>query len=151
MAKVSRYQQKEKVGDILRGDIYLVSFDPTVGYEIQKTRPALKIQNDIGNQSSPLTIVAAITSRVSSVPYPVEVVVEPTKTNGPSTQSAIRLDQIRTIDRQQLVKRLGATDVPTMRKLDDAIKISLGLIALWFLTRLCLRPTRCIPVQGAHA
>ena len=45
-----------------RGEIYLVNFDPTVGSEIKKTRPALILQNDIANQYSPITIVAAITS-----------------------------------------------------------------------------------------
>ena len=63
--------QKQKVASVRRGEIYLCSFDPTVGHEIKKTRPALVIQNDIGNRYSPLTIVAAITSTVSEVPYPV--------------------------------------------------------------------------------
>ena len=44
-----------------RGDVFLVSFDPTLGAEIQKTRPALVLQNDIANRFSPITIVAAIT------------------------------------------------------------------------------------------
>ena len=129
MAKVSRYQQKEKISDNRRGEIYLVSFDPTVGYEIRKTRPALIIQNNIGNQYSPLTIVAAITSKVSPVPYPVEVVIEPGQANGLKARSAIRLDQIRTVDRQRLIKRLGAVEPATLAKVDEAIKISLGLIA----------------------
>ena len=67
----------QKVAFPQRGDIYLVSFDPTVGAEIQKTRPALVIQNDIGNQYSPITIVAAITSKFDLPPYPTEVVMEP--------------------------------------------------------------------------
>ena len=46
-----------------RGEVYLVSFDPTVGAEIQKTRPAVILQNNIANRWSPITIVAAITSR----------------------------------------------------------------------------------------
>ncbi len=128
MARVSRYQQTKKVSDIRRGDVCLVSFDPTVGYEIRKTRPALIVQNDIGNQYSPLTIVSAITSRVSAEPFPVEVVVEPGTDNGLSKQSAIRLDQIRTIDRRRIVRRLGAVAADTMRKVDDALKISLGLV-----------------------
>lgn len=45
-----------------RGEIYLVNFDPTIGSEIKKTRPALILQNDVSNQYSPITIVAAITS-----------------------------------------------------------------------------------------
>ena len=51
-----------------RGEIHLVSFDPTLGAEIKKTRPALVIQNDIGNRHSPITIVAAITSKVDENP-----------------------------------------------------------------------------------
>jgi mRNA interferase MazF len=66
----------QKVTFPQRGDIYLVSFDPTIGAEIQKTRPALVIQNDIGNQYSPLTIVAAITSKFDVPPYPTEVLME---------------------------------------------------------------------------
>ena len=46
-----------------RGDIYLVNFDPTLGAEIRKTRPALILQNDIANKYSPVTIVAAISSK----------------------------------------------------------------------------------------
>ncbi len=130
MAKVSRYQHQEKVAGILRGEVYLVSFDPTVGHEIQKTRPALIIQNDVGNQYSPLTIVAAITSAIPKDPFPAEVIVAPTRANGLSARSAIRLDQIRTVDRQRLIRRLGAVGVETMNEVDQAVKISLGLIAL---------------------
>ena len=129
MAKrISRYQQSEKVSSVRRGEFYLASFDPTVGHEIQKTRPALIIQNDVGNQYSPLTIVAAVTSKVSGVLFPVEVVVEPTKGNGLEVRSAIRLDQIGTVDRQRLIKRLGSVGPAIMRKVVQAIKISLGLV-----------------------
>ena len=111
-----------------RGEIYLVSFDPTIGHEIQKTRPAIVIQNDIGNRLSPVTIVAAITSRVT--PHPVKVMVSPTKGNGLSVLSAIHLAQIRTVDRVRLVKKLGSVDADILRRVDEAIQISLGLIEL---------------------
>jgi mRNA interferase MazF len=114
----------------LRGDIYLVEFDPARGHEIKKTRPALVIQNDIGNQHSPVTIVAAITSKVSAKPYPVEVAVTPSKVNGLSLPSAIQLGQIRSVDGRRLTKRLGSLDAATMRKVDRAIMISLGLVDL---------------------
>jgi mRNA interferase MazF len=113
-----------------RGDIYLVEFDPARGHEIQKTRPALIIQNDIGNRHSPVTVVAAITSKISPTPYPVEVIVAPTKANGLTVPSAIHLGQIRSVDRERLVRRLGTLDHATMRKVDDAITISLGLVEL---------------------
>ena len=114
----------------IRGQIYLVQFDPTIGHEIQKTRPALVIQNNIGNKFSPITIVAAITSTLSAVPYPVEVPLSPTKQNGLTTPSSIRLNQIRSVDRQRLVKLLGKVDLQTLNKVDSAIKISLGLVEL---------------------
>jgi mRNA interferase MazF len=130
MAKISPPHQKPIIIHISRGDIYLVSFDPTVGHEIKKTRPALIIQNDVGNRYSSLTIVAAITSKISPVPYPVEVVVEPTNANGLSARSAIRLDQVRTVDRQRLIKRLGQVDRATMTMVDRAARISLGLVEI---------------------
>jgi len=59
-----------------RGEIHLVSFDPTIGAEIKKTRPALILQNDISNQYSPITIVAAITSKFEEPLYPTEVLIK---------------------------------------------------------------------------
>jgi mRNA interferase MazF len=64
------------------------------------------------------------------VTYPVEVVVEPTRINGLAVRSAIRLDQIRTVDRQRLIKKLGENDRGTLARVDQAIKISLGLIEI---------------------
>jgi len=111
-----------------RGEIYLVEFDPARGHEIRKTRPALVIQNDIGNRYSPVTIVAAITSKLSAVPFPVDVTVSPTAANGLTLPSSIQLGQIRSVGRTRLLKRLGAFDGATMRLVDEAIKISLGLV-----------------------
>jgi mRNA interferase MazF len=111
-----------------RGDVYLVEFDPARGHEIQETRPAVIVQNDTNNRYSPITIVAAVTSKLSPVLYPVEVAVAPTKANGLSVPSAIQLSQIRSMDQSRLLKRLGAVDAATMQKVDTALKISLGLV-----------------------
>lgn len=75
------------------------------------------------------TIVAAITSKVSTPPYPNEAWAHPNG-SGLDVLSTIRLDQIRTVDRKRLVKRLGRIDAATMQRVDDAIKISLGLIRI---------------------
>jgi mRNA interferase MazF len=53
-------KQLRQSGHPRRGEVWLVNFDPTVGAEIQKTRPALIIQNDVGNRASSITIVAAV-------------------------------------------------------------------------------------------
>ncbi|MBK9167646.1 MAG: type II toxin-antitoxin system PemK/MazF family toxin [Bryobacterales bacterium] len=119
--------EAHKVGRLKRGEIYLVDFDPTIGAEIRKTRPVLVIQNDIGNENSPITIVAAITSKFDEPPYPTEVVMEPEECGLP-LRSAIVLNQIRSIDRQRLVKRIGRASGRTMGRVDQAIRISLGLI-----------------------
>lgn len=113
-----------------RGEIYLVAFDPTIGHEIRKTRPALVIQNDVSNRWSPITIVAAISSQYGNPPHPREVVVEPGGGTGLTHLSAVILNQIRSIDRQRLVKRLGVLDDATMRRVDDALRISIGLVDL---------------------
>lgn len=128
MAETPRQPKGRQVAGIHRGEIWLVSFDPTVGHEIKKTRPALMIQNDVGNRYSPLTIVAAITSSLSPVPYPVEVQISPAAANGLDVRSAIRLDQIRTVDRRRLLRRLGVAGAATMGRVDEAIRISLGLV-----------------------
>ena len=85
------------------------------------------IQNDVTNRYGMTTIVAAITSKVSIPPYPNEVVVQP-RTTGLAVTSTVRLDQIRTVDRRRLLKKLGRADEDIMRRVDKAISISLGLI-----------------------
>ena len=111
-----------------RGEIYLVSFDPAVGAEIQKSRPALVVQNNIGNLHSPVTIVAAITSNVRRQ-GPTGVLVN-TPEGGLTMDSVVLLNQIRTVDKRRLLKRLGASRAATMRQIDQAIMISLALIEL---------------------
>ena len=109
-----------------RGDIYLVDFDPTVGAEIRKTRPALVIQNDIANRHSPITIVAAVTSQVGDRTYPTEVVVK-TSDSGLSIDSVVLLNQIRSIDRRRLIRRVGNAGAETMVRVNRALSLSVGL------------------------
>lgn len=112
-----------------RGEVYLVGFDPSIGAEIQRTRPALILQNDIANRHSPVTIVAAITSQFEERLYPTEVLVTP-REGGLRARSVVLLNQIRTIDKRRLVRRLGTLTPATMRRIDTAIGVSLGLVAL---------------------
>ena len=110
-----------------RGEIYLVTFGPTLGAEIRKTRPALVLQNDIANRHSPITIVAAISSNFDDALYPTEVLVAQAE-GGLSVDSVVLLNQIRSIDRRRLTKRLGAVRPTTMEKVERAMQISLGLL-----------------------
>lgn len=112
-----------------RGQVYLVNLDPTLGAEIQKTRPALVVQNDIANRHSPVTIVAAITSRFEEPLYPTEVLVRPPE-GGLRTTSVVLLNQIRSIDKSRLVRSLGSLKPGTMARVDRALILSLGLVQL---------------------
>lgn len=108
-----------------RGEVWLVDFDPTLGAEIQKTRPAVVIQNDVGNRVSPITIVAAITSTVKRV-YPFQVFL-PTGEGGLDNDSVVTLNHIRSIDRQRLVRRIGSVSDDTLKSIDRAIIVSFGI------------------------
>jgi mRNA interferase MazF len=114
-----------------RREIYFVRFDPAEGSEIRKTRPALILQNDVSNRFSPVTIVAALSSKFDPGKlYPTEVILSAGKDTGLSAPSVVLLNQIRTVDKHRLLKRLGVVSNATMAKVDRALQISLGLLPL---------------------
>lgn len=90
-------------------------------------RPVLVIQNDIGNRFSPTVIVAAITAQIQKAKLPTHVEVA-SKTHGMERDSVVLLEQIRTIDKQRLTDKITHLDDETMRKIDEALQISVGLI-----------------------
>ena len=110
-----------------RGEIYLTALDPTVGSEIKKTRPALVIQNNTSNRLTNTTIVAPITSTVRFPLNPVHALLVADAATGLSVPSVALLNQIRVVDRQRLVTRMGSVDANTLREVDAAIKISLDV------------------------
>jgi mRNA interferase MazF len=112
-----------------RGEVYLVNFDPTIGAEIRKTRPALVIQNDIANRHSPVTIVCAITSQYEEPLYPTETLLSPPE-GGMKLPSVVLANQIRSVDKQRLVKRMGSIRLETMQRVDRALRFSLGLVTI---------------------
>ena len=109
-----------------RTEIWLVDFDPTRGAEIKKTRPALILQNDTSNRYSPITIVAAISSKFDDRLYPTEVLIA-AGGGGLTVDSVVLLNQIRSIDKGRLIKRLGTLKAATMQKVEDALRISLDM------------------------
>src|SRR5258708_23992794 len=130
MEKTRQSRTGSKAHHPKRGEIYLTALDPTLGREIQKTRPALIIQNDISNRLSDITIVAPITSTVRFPLNPVHVLLPAGQDTGLSLTSVALFNQIRAVDRIRLIKRLGVLDNPTMVRVDEAIQISLGILRL---------------------
>jgi mRNA interferase MazF len=109
-----------------RGEIYLVALDPAVGHEIQKTRPALIIQNDTSNQYSAVTMVAPITSTVRLPLSPLHVLLPADSSTGLSVPSVAVFNQIRAVDRIRLIKKLGEVDA-VMLQVEQAIQAAFGL------------------------
>jgi mRNA interferase MazF len=87
------------------------------------------LQNDLANRHSPITIVAAITSRTDDGLYPTEVLIERGQA-GLARDSIILLNQIRSIDLRRLVRRLGAVRPATMASVERALLVSLGYVRL---------------------
>ena len=111
---------------IKRGEIFLANLEPTKGSEQGGIRPCLIIQNDISNKHSPVTIIAAITSKIFEKEYSTNIFISKDE-SGLDKNSTIMLNQIRTIDNSRLIKRTGSLDNFTMKKVDKALKISLAL------------------------
>jgi mRNA interferase MazF len=100
---------------INRFDVYLINLDPTIGSEIQKTRPCLVVSPDEINRNLRTAIVAPMTSR--GRPYPSRV-----GCRFKGKQGQVALDQIRAVDRARLVKRLGRLDGPTSTLVLDVLQ-----------------------------
>lgn len=114
---------------VSRGDVVIVELNPTKGSEQQgSSRPCVVIQNDIGNQYSPTTIIAPFTTQYDpSDVYPFEA--EVTSSNTPLNQGSVAdLSQIQVVDIDKRIKKnIGSVPSNAMRKIDTAIKNSLGL------------------------
>jgi mRNA interferase MazF len=106
-----------------RGDVYWVALDPALGTEIRKTRPAVIVSNDSCNTYGTRVVVLPVTSNTSSL-YPGEALVTVQGKNARALG-----DQLRSIDKKRLRRRLGRLTVGQMRDIDDALRITLALHA----------------------
>lgn len=111
---------------IKRGDIYYVDLDPVKGSEQSGRRPVIVIQNDIGNAFSPTVIIAPLTTKRFSREYPTNVDLSKGAA-GLREDSTVLLSQIRTIDKKRLGKKIGSLEPELMKRVDEAIKVSLAL------------------------
>jgi len=100
---------------ISRFDVYLVNLDPTVGSEIKKTRPCLVVSPDEMNHNIRTVIIAPMTTRGRAFPSRVE-----SRFKGKDGQ--VVLDQIRTVDRVRLVKRLGRLEAKAAARVLDVLQ-----------------------------
>ncbi len=111
---------------VKRGDLYFANLDTVVGSEQGGTRPVLVLQNNVGNRCSPTTIIAPITSKRKAKSLPVHIFLLAKCSKLPQS-SYVLLEQIRVIDKSRMMGKIGKLDNKTMKLIDDALKISVGL------------------------
>ncbi len=110
-----------------RGDVYWTNLDPTVGAEIQKTRPGVIISPDAANKSGPLVIVAPITKVRGEKVHFHEILLAKGTANL-QFKSKIKVFQLRCIDKKRLSKsKIGSIPNESIKKLDEKIRIVTGL------------------------
>ena len=109
---------------IRRGTVYYADLDPVRGSEQGGYRPVLILQNNIGNEHSPTVIIASITSRTKNK-LPTHVKLKDMK--GLEKDSVVLLEQLRTIDKSRLDEQIGNLTRHQMKKVDEAIRISMGV------------------------
>ncbi|MDN5332452.1 MAG: mRNA interferase MazF [Tepidanaerobacteraceae bacterium] len=112
---------------IRRGDVFYADLNPVIGSEQGGVRPVLVVQNDVGNKYSPTVIVAAITSQIDKAKLPTHVELKRGE-YGLEKDSVILLEQLRTIDKRRLREKVAFLDGEIMTRVDEALKISLGLV-----------------------
>lgn len=109
-----------------RGDVFYADLRPVIGSEQGGIRPVLIIQNDVGNRHSPTVICAAITSKMNKAKLPTHIELSAARYDM-DKDSVVLLEQLRTIDKKRLKDKVCHLDGEIMKKVDQALLISLEL------------------------
>lgn len=114
------------IQEVCRGDVWYADLRPVMGSEQGGVRPVLILQNNVGNRHSPTVIAAPITSRRTKARLPTHVEVDGSVPRL-YPHSIVLLEQLRTLDKRRLREHIGAMDTAGMRKIDQALRVSVGL------------------------
>ena len=109
-----------------RGDVYMAGLDPVIGSEQGGRRPVVIVQNDKGNLHAPTVIVIPLTASTHKPPLPTHVAIA--KGEGGLWRASIALcEQVRTLEKTRLIRRLGALENVTLRQLSRALLVSMDI------------------------
>lgn len=109
-----------------RGEVFWVDFEPHWGVEQKGRRPALVVQNDIGNLQAPYTVVVAISAATLPRLYPFLVPLRKGE-SGIELYGHVNCAHLLTIDQKRLLKRIGTLSRMTMQRVDEALRFQLAL------------------------
>ena len=109
-----------------RGDVYYADLDPVIGSEQGGMRPVLIIQNDLGNRFSPTVIILPLTSKINKTPLRTHVPLLPPQ-GGIRKPSIILCEQVRTLEKSRLTRRLGTLTREKMALVEKALAAAVGV------------------------
>jgi mRNA interferase MazF len=112
--------------NIKRGEVYLAALDPVVGREISKIRPVVIVSNDKNNEFSGTVTILPLTSKNTQPVHPFEIFLSKGSANLPK-DSKVKADQIRTLDKNRIIKYIGVVDQKNLDAIARAMKIHLAL------------------------
>lgn len=101
---------------VLKNEVWMTKLEPTIGSEINKTRPCIIVSPDIANMHQRSVVIIPLTSKLKDYPSRVNCTFQ-------NKQGQIVINQIRTIDKTRLVKKLGIIDNATSKKVYEMIKV----------------------------
>ena len=104
-----------------RGEVYWIAFDPSVGGEVQKTRPAVVVSNNAANQVLNRLIVVPVSSKVERL-YPGEVLIEIRE-----QRSKAMSDQLTTVSKLRVKNRVAVLKQEEMQRIEEAMLLQLGM------------------------
>lgn len=110
------------------GDIFYANLNPTIGSEQDGVRPVLVVQNNKGNRFSPTIVIIPITSNLSKSHLPTHVILKNTK--GLERESIALIEQIRTLDKKRLIRKITSVSNEDLERVKDAIKKNLSIRGL---------------------
>jgi mRNA interferase MazF len=108
-----------------RGDVYLVDFEPSVGAEIRKVRPALVISCDEASKYLKTVMIVPFTSKIEKV-YPFDVFVGKNE-SGLDFDSKLKIPQMRAVDKSRLKRHVGSLPEERLEEIEKAIKLHLSI------------------------
>jgi mRNA interferase MazF len=112
------------MADVRRGDVVIVNLDPTIGVEIKKTRPAIVVSNDSINRFSQLVVVVPLTKNTAHI-SPSHVVIAKNTARLTFASKAVT-EQIKAVDKQRIVKKLGTLPLAVLAQVERAVKNTLA-------------------------
>lgn len=101
---------------VLKNEVWMTTLEPTLGSEINKTRPCIIVSPDVSNKHKKSVVIIPLTSKLKDFPSRVNCTFQ-------NKQGQIVIDQIRTVDKIRLVKKIGTIDDETSKKIYEMIKI----------------------------